>query len=442
MFRESVSMQNLRLFILTAILMGILTALCMAQTIDRHGIVTDTGGVPISGAIVRLQTYGHSDTTDSEGNFFLSGSGTDISYNANKPALSQFSAVITNGMLTIKLAEKANIEIVSYDLKGKAVLSIHQTVSAGAHSIKLPYNSSGIYLNRIKYNDNELILKSNTVSGSSKKADDFVKIQNITAKKASQTLVGDTFDVLIVKKEGFLNYYGDVLVKYSDLARVKMIPCASPAFTDIDNNVYQTVQIGNRVWTIENLRVTKYNDGTPIEHDTNATTWANAKTPKYCFYENTTNQDSIEKYGALYNWHVVNTGKLAPKGWRVPDTTDWNYLDNYLIDNGYSHSIRPGNYDIAQSLASKIGWDGSSEDYDVGNNTTYNNTSGFSAYPTGSCDDLGGFSFKGYACFFWSATNEDSVEAHGYALYADDSMLWWFYLEKPRGLAVRLVKDL
>ena len=88
------------------------------------------------------------------------------------------------------------------------------------------------------------------------------------------------------------------------------------SITDKDGNVYTSVTIGTQVWMVENLKTTKYNDGTPIPNVTDNTEWSNLTTPAYCWYDN----DITKKnpYGALYNGYAVRTGKLCPTGWHVP----------------------------------------------------------------------------------------------------------------------------
>ena len=99
--------------------------------------------------------------------------------------------------------------------------------------------------------------------------------------------------------------------------------------SDADGYVYHTVTIGAQVWMVENLKTTKYNDGTAIPLVTDSTAWAILTIPGYCWYNN----DAVTykaTYGALYNWYAVNTGKLAPKGWHVPADAEWTKLITFL----------------------------------------------------------------------------------------------------------------
>ena len=91
---------------------------------------------------------------------------------------------------------------------------------------------------------------------------------------------------------------------------------------DGDGNTYQTIVIGTQTWMVGNLHTTHLNDGTPIEQDVK---WENADIkPVFCFYEHHVSNEPT--YGMLYNWHAVNSGKLAPKGWHVATKQDWETL--------------------------------------------------------------------------------------------------------------------
>lgn len=86
--------------------------------------------------------------------------------------------------------------------------------------------------------------------------------------------------------------------------------------SDIDGNTYKTIKIGTHEWLAENLKTTRYNDGTVIPLVTDDNQWYRLITPGYCWYNN---DEAVFKniYGGYYNWYAVNSGKLCPAGWHV-----------------------------------------------------------------------------------------------------------------------------
>jgi uncharacterized protein (TIGR02145 family) len=96
---------------------------------------------------------------------------------------------------------------------------------------------------------------------------------------------------------------------------------------------------------------------------------SHAVIPAYCYYNNTTNADSIKKFGALYNWYTVYTGKLAPAGWHVPTDSEWEVMQSYLVMHGYNYdgTTDTTNNKIAMALAAKTDWYSDTSTGTIGN---------------------------------------------------------------------------
>ncbi len=216
--------------------------------------------------------------------------------------------------------------------------------------------------------------------------------------------------------------------------------------TDIDGNTYKTVTIGTQTWMAENLKVTKYNDGTNIMNVIDPTAWGKLTTGAYASYNNSNNIDTINTYGRLYNWYAVNTGKLCPVGWHIPSDQEWGILENYLIVNGYNYDGTISGNKIAKAMASSRGWRvyNSTNGNGVVGNSDYpekQNASGFTALPSGCRLYDGTFSDVGFYGCWWSLTGYDASNAYyrymGY-LYSDFSRA---YYDKRYGFSVRCVKN-
>jgi uncharacterized protein (TIGR02145 family) len=181
---------------------------------------------------------------------------------------------------------------------------------------------------------------------------------------------------------------------------------------DVEGNRYKTIKIGTQLWMAENLRATKYNDGSDIPLAFDQGNWEenwnlgnSSKQPMMCWY----NDDSLtykNKYGALYNWYAINpstNGKknVCPIGWHVPSDTEWATLITFL-----------GGKSIAGGKMKSTG-----TQFWRSPNNGATNSSGFTALPAGKRGPKGHFSYQGGSSYFWTSTASNTNDAWYLYLY-------------------------
>ena len=219
---------------------------------------------------------------------------------------------------------------------------------------------------------------------------------------------------------------------------VTVFTCGTSTVT-YDGVTYNTVQIGNQCWFKENLRTTKYNDGTSITNVTDNATWTSTTSGAYCCYGN--DPSNCVTYGALYNWYAVNTGKLCPSGWHVPSDAEWTTLTNYLSANSTYWCGSNSSY-IAKSLASTTSWNSSTTTCAVGKNLSANNSTGFSALAGGyGYLSDGSFDSLGSLGCWWSSSEGGGSYAWSRFLGYDGANVDRGYGNEGFGFSVRCLRD-
>ena len=218
--------------------------------------------------------------------------------------------------------------------------------------------------------------------------------------------------------------------------------------TDVDGNIYNTVTIGKQIWMAENLRTTKYRNGTSIGTTTPDTLdFSHLQNLKYQWAYNG-NESNVSTYGRLYTWYTVTDSLgICPIGWHLPSKAEWVTMKNYLIDNGYNYDDSKVENKLGISLASKTKWDSFESPGTVGYSGYQNkrNATGFNGYPAGARDVLGPFLNLGVSCSWWSQTED------GAPVLAPDAWLGGLYIyvnnliidsgNKSSGCSVRCIKD-
>ena len=217
-------------------------------------------------------------------------------------------------------------------------------------------------------------------------------------------------------------------------------PCpGTPIVTDVDNNSYNTVQIGTQCWTQSNLKVSKYRNGDNIPTGLSNSVWQNTTSGAYAIYNNDPVNDGL--YGKLYNHYAVTDSRgLCPRGWHVPTDSEWNLLVKYLDPNADTVCVNCSQSSTAGGALKSTaiqptpgGWKSP--------NQGATNSSGFTSPPGGLRDYGGGFySMTNYG-YWWSSSVSSASSARRRSLNYFISFVNRSYDGRANGFSVRCLKD-
>ena len=224
--------------------------------------------------------------------------------------------------------------------------------------------------------------------------------------------------------------------------------------TDIDGNEYKTVKLWEHMWMTENLRTTRYRDGTPISTGLNAEDWASASEGAYTIYPHSqvdgigSDEAMVNAYGLLYNWEAIKDGRgLCPSGWRIPECDEWSDLREFVED---FVDIEPqvGGVGNALKAARQVGhpW-GGEHDTDVHPRWDANTQHfgwdefGYAAYAGGFRTQEGTFQDLGHVGAWWSTTQQSASDVHVRRIWSWENFMVRTPTDKRSGLSVRCIRD-
>lgn len=247
-------------------------------------------------------------------------------------------------------------------------------------------------------------------------------------QKLSVSAKGDT---LFLENGGFVILPG---VSYVNVPN-KPLAGYGPIVTDVDGNSYKTAYIGTQLWMAENLKTSKYNDGTVIPYVTDGTQWKNLTSGAWVYYNNDIGNNI--KYGKLYNWFAISpitngNKNVCPSGWHVPTDAEWSILTDFL-----------GRETLAGGKMKDVGtvnWN--SPNTDATNSSLFTAVSG--GYRRGDVS-LNTYSDIGNNGYWWSSLELGTSSAYSRSLSSLSGSVtreeYSSNVNKKNGMSIRCLKD-
>lgn len=229
--------------------------------------------------------------------------------------------------------------------------------------------------------------------------------------------------------------------KWSKLTFKRKIGAGTPgqvegsnlAWNKVPEAINNQIRIGSQVWMAKNLDLDSFQNGEIIAEAKSKEEWLKfikEEKAAWCYYNN--DPENGKKYGKLYNWYAVNDiKKIAPIGWHIPTSEEWDELTVKNLGSNGSQYARPG-FD----MKSREGWS-QSNNSPVG----FGNTSGFTALPGGFRQNDCLFNGINNYSVWWSAT-KSKLDSWNRGISYDGSTVNHFtFLDKSAGLSIRLIQD-
>jgi uncharacterized protein (TIGR02145 family) len=210
-----------------------------------------------------------------------------------------------------------------------------------------------------------------------------------------------------------------------------------------------SVIICDQEWSLYNLDVATYSDGTIIPEVQDIFEWESLTTGAWCYYNNDSANGTI--YGKLYNWYAVAgiwdsysisdpslRKQLAPTGYHIPSYDEWMVLRENCLSG---LNVAGGKMKATGTIQAGTGlWETP--------NAGATNESGFTGLPGGrrerdpGSSNLYEFMGRNVGALFWSSTETGTPETSWhFALSFINTDLYRDGMLFNVGMSVRLIKD-
>ncbi|MFO8054775.1 MAG: FISUMP domain-containing protein [Bacteroidales bacterium] len=386
---------------------------------------------------------------------FITGMNENITFDDNSFSLSQNYPNPMKGKTTVILwlPERNDILITISDVVGRKMVNKKFHLEWGNHSFTFYPGSESLYFLTARADNQTRTIKMFN-SPSDANASGYCKLEYNGQQKpgdgsyksgnATNNFVFNLGDML--KFTSFTDQGERVITSSPTGDQIYYFhytgdPCpGAPTVTDIDGNVYNTVQIGNQCWMKENLKTTTYRNGTAIPNVMGYHAWRTHTTGAYVWYENDISWK--DKYGALYNWlTTVDPNGLCPTGWHMPTHDEWTDLTDYIggIDSPHGNELKS----CRQVNSPLSGCCNTNEHPRWHEHGTHYGTDdyGFSCLPGGYRYYVGWFGFIGSLGYWWSSTEASSSFAWFRAQGWTDGNVGVDFSNKHYGFSVRCLRD-